>query len=268
MTDQAISTANTCTLAAPDLSDAAMLRYSRHLLLDDWGFAAQQAIAGKTALVLGLGGLGCAAAQVLASAGVGRLVLVDDDTVELSNLQRQILHDMDSLGQAKVLSAQRRLAQINPEIDIVTRAERLHGQALQQAVAQADVVLDCSDNLPTRLALNRACVAAAKPLVSGSAIRWRGQVLVVQPALGSPCYECVYPQTGQDAIAIADEPCATMGVFAPLVMSVGSWQAAQALRLLAGLPVALGQLQLLDLAQGSWQKVQLQRQPHCAICGH
>ena len=268
MTDEAISTTKTCALATPDLSDAAMLRYSRHLLLDGWGFEAQQTIAGKTALVLGLGGLGCAAAQALTSAGVGRLLLVDGDVVELSNLQRQILHDMASLGLPKVESARRRLAAINPEIRIDTLAQRLDAQAMQQAVAQADVVLDCSDNLPTRLALNRACVAAGKPLVSGSAIRWRGQVLVLQPDLGAPCYECVYPQTGEDAIAIADEPCATMGVFTPLVMLVGSWQAAQALRLLAGLPVAVGHLQLLDLAQGSWQKVQLQRQPHCAICGH
>jgi adenylyltransferase/sulfurtransferase len=267
MNDHAISPEKTCTVAAPELGDAAMLRYSRHLLLDGWGFEAQQAIAGKTALVLGLGGLGCAAAQALASAGVGRLVLVDGDTVELSNLQRQILHDMAGLGQSKVLSAQRRLAAINPEIDIITRAERLEGDALQQAVNEADVVLDCSDNLPTRLALNRACVAAGKPLVSGSAIRWRGQVLVVQPQANSPCYECVYPQTGADAVVIADEPCATMGVFTPLVMLVGSWQAAQALRLLAGLPVPVGQLQLLDLMQGNWQKVQLPRQPHCAVCG-
>ena len=265
------SMASTCTLRTlpvSDLEDAAMLRYSRHLLLDGWGFEAQQAIAGKTALVLWLGGLGCAAAQVLASSGVGRLLLVDGDTVELSNLQRQILHDMHSLGQAKVQSAQRRLAAINPEIEILTRAGHLDAEALQQAVQAADVVLDCSDNLPTRLALNRACVAAAKPLVSGSAIRWRGQVLVVQPALGSPCYECVYPQTGEDAIAIADEPCATMGVFAPLVMSVGSWQAGQALRLLAGLPVAAGQLQLLDMERGNWQQLQLQRQAACPICAH
>ena len=262
------STCSLRTLPASDLEDAAMLRYSRHLLLDGWGFEAQQAIAGKTALVLGLGGLGCAAAQVLASSGVGRLLLVDGDTVELSNLQRQILHDMHSLGQAKVQSAQRRLAAINPEIEILTRAGHLDADALQQAVQAADVVLDCSDNLPTRLALNRACVAAAKPLVSGSAIRWRGQVLVVQPALGSPCYECVYPQTGEDAIAIADEPCATMGVFAPLVMSVGSWQAGQALRLLAGLPVAAGQLQLLDMERGNWQQLQLQRQAACPICAH
>jgi len=250
----------------PELPDAAMLRYSRHLLLDGWGFEAQHAIAGKTALVFGLGGLGCAAAQALASAGVGRLILVDGDTVELSNLQRQILHDMDSLGLPKVESAQRRLAAINPDIRIDTLAQRLDGQALQQAVAQADVVLDCSDNLPTRLALNTACVAAAKPLISGSAIRWRGQVLVLQPAAGSPCYECVYPQTGEDAIAIADEPCATMGVFTPLVMLVGSMQAAAALKLLAGLPVAAGQLQLLDLQSGGVQTVQVARQAHCPAC--
>ena len=265
------SMASTCTLRTlpvSDLEDAAMLRYSRHLLLDGWGFEAQQAIAGKTALVLGLGGLGCAAAQALTSAGVGRLLLVDGDVVELSNLQRQILHDMASLGLPKVESARRRLGAINPEIRIDTLAQRLDAQAMQQAVAQADVVLDCSDNLPTRLALNAACVAAAKPLVSGSAIRWQGQGFVYLPGQAAPCYQCLYPQTGADAVEIADEPCATMGVFAPLVMSVGSWQAGQALRLLAGLPVAAGQLQLLDMERGNWQQLQLQRQAACPICAH
>jgi adenylyltransferase/sulfurtransferase len=243
-----------------------MLRYSRHLLLDAWGFEAQQAIAGKTALVLGLGGLGCAAAQVLASAGVGHLLLVDGDTVELSNLQRQILHDMNSLGQAKVLSAQQRLAAINPDIAYTTVAQRLDAAALAAAVAQADVVLDCSDNLPTRLALNAACVAAAKPLVSGSAIRWQGQGFVYLPGQAAPCYQCLYPQTGADAVEIADEPCATMGVFAPLVMQVGSWQAAQALKILAGLPVQAGHLHLFDLLHGRSQQVQVGRQGACPVC--
>lgn len=250
----------------PELGDSAMLRYSRHLLLDDWGFEAQQTIAGKTALVLGLGGLGCAAAQALASAGVGHLILVDGDTVELSNLQRQLLHDMDSLGQAKVASAQKRLQAINPDIRYSSIAQRLEGAALLAAVQQADVVLDCSDNLSTRLALNSACVTAAKPLVSGSAIRWRGQVFIYQPTQDGPCYQCLYPQTGEDAVEIANEPCATMGVFTPLVMLVGSWQAAQALKLLAGLPVAAGQVQLLDLLQGRWQQIGLPRQQHCPVC--
>ena len=243
-----------------------MLRYSRHLLLDAWGFEAQQAIAGKTALVLGLGGLGCAAAQALASAGVRHLILADGDTVELSNLQRQILHDLSSVGLPKVESAQRRLAAINPEVRYTTLAQRLEGAALAQTVAQADVVLDCSDNLPTRLALNAACVAAAKPLVSGAAIRWQGQLFVYRPSADAPCYHCLYPQEGGDAVQTPDEPCATMGVFAPLVMLVGSMQAAAALKLLAGLPVATGQLQLLDLLAGRQQSVQVPRQSSCAVC--
>jgi adenylyltransferase/sulfurtransferase len=269
MTEPATSTLNACAAkpaATHELGEAAMLRYSRHLLLDAWGFEAQQAIAGKTALVLGLGGLGCAAAQVLASAGVGHLLLVDGDTVELSNLQRQILHDMNSLGQAKVLSAQRRLAAINPVIAYTTVAQRLDAAALAAAVAQADVVLDCSDNLPTRLALNAACVAAAKPLVSGSAIRWQGQGFVYLPGQAAPCYQCLYPQTGADAVEIADEPCATMGVFAPLVMQVGSWQAAQALKILASLPVQTGHLHLFDVLHGRSQQVQVGRQGACPVC--
>ena len=252
--------------ALPELGETAMLRYSRHLLLDAWGFEAQQAIAGKTALILGLGGLGCAAAQALASAGMEHLVLVDGDAVELSNLQRQILHDMDSLGQAKVDSAQRRLAAINPDIAYTTVAQRLDAAGLQAAVAQADVVLDCSDNLPTRLALGAACVAAGKPLVSGSAIRWQGQVFVYQPGQAAPCYQCLYPQSGADAVDIADEPCATMGVFAPLVLQVGSWQAAEALKILAGLPVQSGRLHLFDLLHGRNQQIQVGKQDACPVC--
>jgi len=244
-----------------------MLRYSRHLLLEAWGFEAQQAIAGKTALVLGLGGLGCAAAQALASAGVGHLILADDDVVELSNLQRQILHEVASIGLPKVASAQQRLQAINPDIRYTTMAQRLAGDALAQLVSQADVVLDCSDNLPTRLALNAACVAARKPLVSGAAVRWSGQVFVYQPALASACYQCLYPPVGADAVQPPDEPCATMGVFTPLVMTVGSLQAAEALKLLAGLPVAAGQLRLIDLLSGMHQSVQVPRQTHCAVCG-
>lgn len=266
MSDTPIPPAASCGLAKSDLGEAALLRYSRHLLLDAWGFEAQQAIAGKTVLVLGLGGLGCAAAQVLASAGVGHLILVDGDTVELSNLQRQILHDMASLGCAKVDSAQQRLQAINPELRYTCIAQRLDAAGLQAAVAQADVVLDCSDNLPTRLALNAACVAAGKPLVSGSAIRWQGQGFVYQPGQGAPCYQCLYPQTGADAIAVADEPCATMGVFAPLVVQVGNWQAAQALKILAGLPTSAGQLRLFDLLHERTQTIQVPQQASCPVC--
>ncbi len=251
----------------PDADEDGLLRYSRHLLLDDWGFEAQSAIASKTALVLGLGGLGCAAAQALASAGVGRLLLADGDTVELSNLQRQLLHDMDSLGMGKAASAHKRLAAINPSIAYECLPTFLEGAALAAAVAQADVVLDCSDRLSTRVNLNAACVAAGKPLVSGSAIRWRGQLFVYQPGQSAPCYNCLYPQEGEDSVQPPDEPCATMGVFAPLVMLIGSLQAAQALKLLGGLPVPTGELRLLDVLGDGVQTVRLPRQPDCRVCG-
>ena len=254
--------------ALPVLDDAAMLRYSRHLLLSDWGFEAQQALAGKTALLVGAGGLGCAAAQALAAAGVGQLIIADDDQVELSNLQRQILHDMASVGQPKVDSAQQRLHAVNPEVRIDKRATRLLGAALDAAVAQADVVLDCSDNLSTRLAINAACVRLAKPLISGAALGWRGQLFVyLPPPAQAACYHCLYPQSGADATQTPDEPCATMGVFTPLVMTVGSLQASEALKLLAGLPLDAGVLTLLDLQHSQQHKVQVPRAPHCSVCG-
>lgn len=262
------TTPSTSTAASAELSDTELLRYSRHLLLDDWGFEAQTAIAHKTVAIIGAGGLGSAAALALVSAGIGQLLLVDDDVVELSNLQRQILHDSASLGLAKVDSAQQRLHAVNPHVPVRTLHARLDADSMASWVAQADVVLDCSDNLATRQQLNVACVAAGKALISGSAIRWRGQLFIYQPDGHTPCYHCLYPQTGADAVTVANEPCATMGVFAPLVMSVGSWQAGQALRLLAGLPVAAGQLQLLDMERGNWQQLQLQRQAACPICAH
>ena len=250
------------------LDDAAMLRYSRHLLLSDWGFEAQQVLAGKTALIIGAGGLGCAATQALAAAGVGRLIIADDDHVELSNLQRQILHDMASLGQPKVDSAAQRLHAVNPTVRIDKRAARLLGAALDAAVTEADVVLDCSDNLATRLAINSACVRLGKPLISGAALGWRGQLFVyLPPPVQVACYHCLYPQLGPDATQTADQPCATMGVFAPLVMTIGSLQASEALKLLAGLPLEAGVLTLVDVQNSKHQKVQVPHAPHCAVCG-
>ncbi|QNM97940.1 HesA/MoeB/ThiF family protein [Chitinimonas koreensis] len=252
------------TQTPPDFSDDELLRYSRHILLDEVGIEGQRRLAGATALVVGLGGLGSPAALYLASAGVGRLLLADADVVELTNLQRQIVHRQDALGQAKVDSARATLATVNPLVEVVPIAERLAGEALAAAVAQADVVLDCSDNFPTRHAVNRACVAARKPLVSGAAVRFDGQFAVFDPRRAdSPCYRCLFDEDGE----ASDGPCATFGVFAPLVGIVGAMQAAEALKLLIGMEgVPLGRLLTLDLRSHEWRSLRFRRDPACPVC--
>ncbi|GAB3244980.1 HesA/MoeB/ThiF family protein [Chitinimonas naiadis] len=246
-----------------DFSDDELLRYSRHILLDEVGIEGQRKLAAATVLIVGLGGLGSPAALYLASAGVGRLLLADADTVELTNLQRQIVHRQDSLGLSKVDSARRTLASINSLVVVEALAERLEGDALQAAVAQADVVLDCSDNFPTRHAVNRACVAAGKPLVSGAAVRFDGQFAVFDPREpDSPCYRCLFAEDG-DA---SDGPCATFGVLAPLVGIIGAMQAAEAIKLLIGMPAPLGKLVSLDLRTHDWRTLRFKRDPHCPVC--
>ncbi|WP_308446400.1 HesA/MoeB/ThiF family protein [Chitinimonas sp. BJYL2] len=250
--------------AAHDLSDNDLLRYSRHILLDEVGIEGQRAIRAATALIIGMGGLGSPAALYLASAGVGRLLLADADVVELTNLQRQIVHRHDTLGLLKVESARQTLHGVNPDIEIVTLPERLAGDALRAAVAQADVVLDCSDNFPTRHAVNRACMLAGKPLVSGAAVRFDGQFAVFDPRVAdSPCYRCLFAEDGE----ASDGPCATFGVFAPLVGIVGAMQAAEALKLLIGMPgVPLGVLQTLDLRTHEWRRLRFKADPACPVC--
>jgi len=245
------------------MDDDSLLRYSRHLLLDGWGVEAQQKIAGSHALIIGAGGLGCPAAQYLAASGVGRLTLVDHDSVDLTNLQRQILHTTARIGQPKVASAAAALNALNPEIHIQPLAQRAEGEALTALVADADVILDCSDNFSTRHAVNRACVQQRKPLVSGAAIRWDGQLAVFDLRRAeAPCYHCLFPE----GASVEEVRCATTGVFAPLTGMIGTLQAAEALKLLAGMEI-VARLQLFDARTNTWRSVGFQRDPLCAVCG-
>jgi len=247
------------------MNDDQLLRYSRHILLDALGVEGQQKILDAHALVIGAGGLGCPAALYLASAGIGKLTLVDGDTVDLTNLQRQILHTVERLDQAKVASAKTALAQINPEVNVLTLQERADDARLAELIAQADIVLDCTDNFATRHAINRACVALKKPLVSGAAVRFDGQVSVYDLRDGAnPCYHCLFPE-GEDADEVR---CATMGVFAPITGIVGAMQAAEALKVVAGVGEALvGRLLLLDALSMEWRTVKFGKDAECAVCG-
>jgi adenylyltransferase/sulfurtransferase len=246
------------------MDDSQLLRYSRHILLPEIGIEGQQSFLDAHALILGAGGLGSPAAMFLAASGVGTLTLCDDDTVDLTNLQRQLAHRTASIGVAKVESAQQTLHAINPEVRVLTLQERADEARLTTLVAEADIVLDCSDNFPTRYALNRVCAAACKPLVSGAATRFDGQVSVFDfRRPDSPCYNCLYPEDSE-----AEETrCAVMGVFAPLVGIVGSMQAAEALKLLAGIGTTLhGRLLTLDALNMQPRAMKLARDPHCAVC--
>jgi molybdopterin-synthase adenylyltransferase len=247
------------------MDDTQLLRYSRHILLPELGVDAQQRFAAARALIIGVGGLGNPVAQFLAAAGVGSLTLVDADTVDLTNLQRQILFDTQVVGIAKVDAAARRLTAINPEVGIVRVATRVGDAELGPLAAGSDVVVDCSDNFATRHAVNRACVAARKPLVSGAAIRFDGQVAVFDARdPSSPCYHCLFGE-GDD---FEETRCATMGVFAPLVGIIGATQAAEALKLLAPAGESLaGRLLMLDALAMQWREVRVLKDPKCAICG-
>ena len=246
------------------MDDVQLLRYSRHILLTELGIDAQARFAAAQALIIGAGGLGAPAAQFLAAAGVGIVTLCDPDTVDLTNLQRQILYSTADVGTPKVAAAKARLHAINPEVRIETIAARVGPNELHALVAPADVVLDCSDNFATRHAVNRACVAAGKPLVSGAAIRFDGQVAVFDardPA--SPCYHCLFGE-GEE---LEETRCATMGVFAPLVGIIGATQAAEALKLIAGVGETIsGRLLLLDALAMRWREVRITRDPHCPVC--
>lgn len=247
------------------MNDDQLLRYSRHILLDPIGVEGQERLLASHALIVGAGGLGSPAALYLASAGVGRITLADGDAVDLTNLQRQILHTEARIGQPKVASGCAALTAINPGITVAGRHERLAGEALEEAVAAADVVLDCCDNFATRHAINRACVRQRKPLVSGAAIRFDGQISVYDLGqAGSPCYHCLFPEA-EDVEAVR---CAVMGVFAPLTGIIGAMQAAEALKLLAGCGETLvGRLLLLDGLRMTWRTVRFARDPGCTVCG-
>ncbi len=247
------------------MQDDELLRYSRHILLDEIGIEGQTRILQGHALVIGAGGLGSPAAMYLACAGVGHITLVDHDTVDLTNLQRQIVHTTASVGHLKVESAARTLQALNPLLQVTALAVRADAQLLDERVALADVVLDCCDNFATRHAVNAACVRHSKPLVSGAAIQFDGQISVYDPRdPASPCYACVFPA---DA-GFEEARCSTMGVFAPLVGIIGAMQAAEALKLLAGIGRSLtGRLLMLDGRSMEWTEVRMPCSPGCAVCG-
>ena len=245
------------------MDDPQLLRYSRHILLDDIGIEGQERLRAAHALVVGAGGLGSPAAIYLAASGIGRLTLVDDDVVDLTNLQRQILHGTPDVGLPKVESGAHALKRLNPDVVVDPIHERVAGERLAALVAAADVVLDCSDNFATRHAVNRACVAAGVPLVSGAAIRFDAQIASFDLRDDdAPCYACLFPQSDD----VEDVECSTMGVFAPLTGIVGALQAAEAAKLVIGLPSLSGRLLLLDARTMAWQEIGLARDPECAVC--
>lgn len=247
------------------MTDDQLLRYSRHILLDEIGIEGQERLLAARALVIGAGGLGSPVALYLASAGVGRITLVDDDAVDLTNLQRQIAHTSARIGMAKVDSAMQSMAAINPAVVVTPVRARADAALLSELVARADVVLDCCDNFATRHAVNAACVKHGKPLVSGAAIRFDGQLAVYDPRdAQSPCYACIFPPDDN----FEETRCATMGVFAPLVGIIGTMQAAEALKLLshAGRPLT-GRLLMLDARAMEWNAMRVSRNAACSVCG-
>ncbi|MCC7122427.1 MAG: molybdopterin-synthase adenylyltransferase MoeB [Gammaproteobacteria bacterium] len=245
------------------MDDARLLRYSRQILLPEIDITGQRKLLAASVAIFGLGGLGSPIALYLAAAGVGRLVLVDFDTVELSNLQRQIIHLTRDLGRPKVESAREKLLALNPEIQVEVETRVLDGDALDAVVAGVDLVLDGTDNFPTRFGLNAACLRQRRPLVSGAAIRFEGQVSVYFPGQGeSPCYRCLY-----DDGAGTDETCAQTGVVAPLLGIIGSVQALEALKVLAGIGTPLtGRLLVFDGLQMEWRSLRFKRDPRCPVC--
>jgi len=247
------------------VDDQQLLRYSRHILLPEIGIEGQERLRKAAAFVVGAGGLGSPAALYLAAAGVGRLTIADSDEVDLTNLQRQILYRTESIGARKAEAARAALLSVNPEVEVVGLDRRVAAKDLASLVAQADVVLDCSDNFPTRHALNRACVAHAKPLVSGAAIRFDAQLMVFDlRRADAPCYACLFPEEGE----IEEVQCSVMGVFAPLTGVIGALQAAEAIKLLAGVGESLsGRLLMFDAKAAEWRSVRVRKDPSCKVCG-
>jgi molybdopterin/thiamine biosynthesis adenylyltransferase len=247
------------------MNDQQLLRYSRHILLNEIGIEGQQRLLDARVLIVGLGGVGSPAALYLAASGVGQLTLCDHDRVDLSNLQRQIIHRTSTVDQPKVVSAQAALRDVNPEVECIALDIRADAAQLLGLAGKADVVLDCSDNFATRYAVNRACLAQRKPLVSGAAIRFDGQVAVFDfRDEASPCYNCLFPEDSQ----AAELRCATTGVFAPLVGIIGTWQAAEALKLLAGIEQGLnGKLLTLNALDMNVTRSNLSKDPACSVCG-
>jgi len=244
------------------MNDEELLQYSRQIMLPQIDLEGQQRLLDSRVLIIGLGGLGAPVALYLAAAGVGTLMLSDYDEVDLSNLQRQIIHHYENIGEAKVHSAAKTLKRINPRCQVVTIEEKLQGGSLMEAVEEADVVVDCSDNFATRFAINQACVDGRTPLVSGSAIRWEGQVAVFNGHPEAPCYHCLYGDSGE-----LDASCAANGVLAPVVGIIGSIQATETIKLLTGAGDPLsGRLLLLDALTMELRSLKLKPDPRCPVC--
>jgi len=246
------------------MNDNQLLRYSRHILLPQIEYAGQEKLTKSHALIVGAGGLGSPAALYCAASGVGKLTICDFDNVDLTNLQRQIIHTTQSVGTNKALSAQQTLYEINPEVQVLTVQQKSSEAEFKKLAETADVVIDCSDNFATRYALNRVCFALKKPLVSGAAVRFEGQITVFDlRQKASPCYHCLFPDSGEDA----ELRCAENGVFSPLVGMIGTTQAAEALKLLMNIGDSLqGRLLLLDALSMEWRTIKLARDPECAVC--
>ncbi|WP_142501603.1 molybdopterin-synthase adenylyltransferase MoeB [Klebsiella sp. 2680] len=246
-----------------ELSDAEMLRYNRQIILRDFDFDGQEQLKASSILVVGLGGLGCAAAQYLAAAGVGQLTLLDFDTVSLSNLQRQILHSDAAIGQPKVNSARAALARINPNVKLTTLNALLEEEALSAQIAAHDLVLDCTDNVSIRNQLNAGCFRHKTPLVSGAAIRMEGQISVFTWGENEPCYRCLSRLFGENTLT-----CVEAGVMAPLVGTIGSLQAMEAIKILThyGSP-AVGKIVMYDAMRCQFREMKLLRNPQCEVCG-
>jgi molybdopterin/thiamine biosynthesis adenylyltransferase len=247
------------------MNDEQLLRYSRHLLLEDIDVEGQEKLLGAHALVIGAGGLGCAAAPYLAAAGVGKITLVDHDQVELTNLQRQIMHAQASIGQSKVASGKQFLQTLNPSIQIETIPTKINVDLLDQLLPQVDVILDCTDNFATRHLINAACIKHQKPLVSGSALRFDGQISVFDPRnQKSPCYACIFSPNE----TFEEVSCSTMGIYSPLVGIIGTMQAAQALQVLIGFGEPLvGRMLLWDARTTQIDEIRIARNSDCPVCG-
>lgn len=247
------------------MNDDQLLRYSRHILLREIDVPGQQRILNARVLVIGAGGLGSPILLYLAASGVGHISVCDDDNVDISNLQRQIAHRSDAIGHNKAESAAAAMHAINPELDIQVLPQRLAGMALAARIAAADVVIDATDNFATRHAINRACVEHHKPLISGAAVGFEGQVTIFDlRSTDSPCYHCLYPDTGSNE----ETRCTENGVFSPVVGIIGTVQAAEALKLICGAGKSLnGRLLLLDALDMQWRSIRLQKDPGCLICG-
>lgn len=248
------------------MNDHQLLRYSRHILLPEIDVSGQEKLLKSHVLIIGAGGLGSPAALYLAASGIGKLTICDGDTVDLTNLQRQIAHPSSAIGQPKAQSAQHTLSGLNPEININVYPNHVKETDLERLVAVSDAVVDATDNFATRHSINKACVTHRKPLISGAAVRFEAQVSVFDlRQQHSPCYHCLYPLYGESE----DMPCAVMGVFSPLVGIIGSIQAAETIKTLLNIGKTLnGRLQLLDGLTMNWRTVNLKKDPSCEICQH